>query len=233
MQRKILEAYTRDVGRGVARIDYDTMDEMNCSTGDVCLITGKENSTPVKILPLYPSDEDKGVIRIDGLIRKNTKVTIGQTCEIEKIETIAAVTFQAFPISDIPPIDSRYLVDALESVAIQQGQVVMIPYFGGRLEFKITTTEPERPVVVTQKTIASIVEHNFNPELKMILNYVDETKATVSKTSFEKIKELIKDKQFDEMQKIIADSREVIEGLDQFKKDVTDLYNTDFGQEES
>ena len=32
---KVLEAYTRDVGRGVARIDYDSMDTLSASTGDV------------------------------------------------------------------------------------------------------------------------------------------------------------------------------------------------------
>jgi len=32
---KVLEAYTRDVGRGVARIDYDSMDHLSASTGDV------------------------------------------------------------------------------------------------------------------------------------------------------------------------------------------------------
>jgi transitional endoplasmic reticulum ATPase len=32
---KILEAYTRDVGRGVARIDYESMDPLSASTGDV------------------------------------------------------------------------------------------------------------------------------------------------------------------------------------------------------
>ena len=103
---------------------------------------------------------------------------------MDKIKSVSANTFQAYPIREIPPIDSMYLVDALESVVIQQGQLVMIPYFGGRLEFKITNTDPECPVVVTQKTIASIVDTNFNPELKMIINYVNETKTTVSKTSF-------------------------------------------------
>ena len=32
---KVLEAYTRDVGRGVARIDYDAMDNLDASTGDI------------------------------------------------------------------------------------------------------------------------------------------------------------------------------------------------------
>ena len=49
---KVLEAYTRDVGRGVARIDYDSMDTLNASTGDVLTstdaTTGDETSISTK-----------------------------------------------------------------------------------------------------------------------------------------------------------------------------------------
>ena len=62
---KVLEAYTRDVGRGVARIDYDAMDNLDASTGDIIEIKGKRK-TVAKCLPLYPSDEGRGVIRVDG-----------------------------------------------------------------------------------------------------------------------------------------------------------------------
>ena len=65
---KVLEAYTRDVGRGVARIDYDSMDSLGASTGDVIEIRGKRR-TVAKCLPLYPSDEGKGIIRVDGLTK--------------------------------------------------------------------------------------------------------------------------------------------------------------------
>ena len=56
---KILEAYTRDVGRGAISIDYDSMDSLSASTGDVIEIRGKRR-TVAKCLPLYPSDEGKG-----------------------------------------------------------------------------------------------------------------------------------------------------------------------------
>ena len=39
---KVLEAYTRDVGRGVARIDYDSMDTLNASTGMLLKLKVKE-----------------------------------------------------------------------------------------------------------------------------------------------------------------------------------------------
>ena len=73
MNLKVLEAYTRDVGRGVARIDYDAMDDLDASTGDIIEIKGKRK-TVAKCLPLYPSDEGREVIRIDGLIRNNANV---------------------------------------------------------------------------------------------------------------------------------------------------------------
>ena len=56
---KVLEAYTRDVGRGVARIDYESMDALSASTGDVVEVKGKRR-TVAKCLPLYPSDYRQG-----------------------------------------------------------------------------------------------------------------------------------------------------------------------------
>ena len=56
---KILEAYTRDVGRGVARIDYESMDSLSASTGDVVEIRGKRRT----VAKCLPSDEGKGIIR--------------------------------------------------------------------------------------------------------------------------------------------------------------------------
>ena len=86
---KILEAYTRDVGRGVARIDYDSMDSLSASTGDVIEIRGKRR-TVAKCLPLYPSDEGKGIIRVDGLVRNNAGVAIGDTVVVTKVKAVPA-----------------------------------------------------------------------------------------------------------------------------------------------
>ena len=39
-----------------------------------------------KCLPLYPSDEGKGIIRVDGLVRNNAGVAIGDTVVVRKIK---------------------------------------------------------------------------------------------------------------------------------------------------
>jgi transitional endoplasmic reticulum ATPase len=155
---KVLEAYTRDVGRGVSRIDYDAMDALDASTGDVIEITGKRR-TVAKCLPLYPSDEGRGVIRIDGLIRNNSGVAIGDTVIIKKIKAPSAEKVVVAPLEAIPPIDERYLADALESVPVTKGDNIMIPYFGGRLTFQVIGVNPHADaVLVTQKTVFTISE---------------------------------------------------------------------------
>jgi transitional endoplasmic reticulum ATPase len=160
---KVLEAYTRDVGRGVARIDYDSMDSLSASTGDVIEIRGKRR-TVAKCLPLYPSDEGKGIIRIDGLVRNNAGVAIGDTVVVRKIKAVPAEKVIVAPLEAIPPIDERYLADALESVPLIKGDNVMVPYFGGRLTFQVIGATPSQAnniddvVVITQKTIFHIAE---------------------------------------------------------------------------
>ena len=160
---KVLESYTRDVGRGIARIDYDTMESVNAKTGDIIEIKGKRR-TVAKILPLYPSDEQKSIIRIDGLVRNNASIAIGDSVTVKKVKTIQAERVVAAPLESIPPIDERYLTDALEGTPVVRGDHVMVPYFGGRLTFEIGSVAPaigsENASIVTQKTIFSIVERS-------------------------------------------------------------------------
>src|SRR5437773_6250121 len=156
---KVLEAYTRDVSRGVARIDYDSMDSLSASTGDVIEIKGKDRRTVAKCLPLYPSDEGKGIIKGDGLVRNNAGVAIGDTVVVRKIKAVPAEKVIVAPLEAIPPIDERYLADALESVPLIKGDNVMVPYFGGRLTFQVIGVTPAADaVLVTQKTIFHITD---------------------------------------------------------------------------
>jgi transitional endoplasmic reticulum ATPase len=153
-----LEAYTRDVGRGVARIDYDVMDSLAASTGDVVEIKGKRK-TVAKCLPLYPSDEGRGIIRVDGLTRNNSGVAIGDTVQVKKIKALPAEKVVVAPLENIPPIDERYITDALEGVPVTRGDNIMVPYFGGRLTFQVVGITPvAEAVVISQRTVFQLSE---------------------------------------------------------------------------
>jgi transitional endoplasmic reticulum ATPase len=155
---KVLEAYTRDVGKGTARIDYDTMASLGASTGDILELKGKRR-TVAKCLPLYPSDEGKEIIRVDGLMRNNAGIAIGDMITAKKIKVVPAEKIIVSPLEAIPPIDERYLADALESTPVVKGDNVMVPYFGGRLTFQIVGITPAADaVLITNKTSFTITE---------------------------------------------------------------------------
>jgi transitional endoplasmic reticulum ATPase len=75
------------------------------------------------------SDEGKGIIRVDGIVRNNAGVAIGDTIVVRKIKAVPAEKVIVAPLESIPPVDERYLADALESVPVVKGDNVMVPSY--------------------------------------------------------------------------------------------------------
>ena len=169
----MLEAYSRDVGRGIARLDSDSMNSLSVVTGDVIEIKGKKR-TVAKCMPLYPADEGKGIIRVDGLVRNNSGVAVGDKVEIRKIKAVPAEKIIVAPLEAIPPIDERYLTDSLENTPLTKGDNIMVPYFGGRLTFQVMGITPVADaVIVTQKTVFHIGEKSDSLHGLPLVSYED------------------------------------------------------------
>ena len=167
----IFDAYTHDVGRRIARVDSKTMKSIGTMDGDVIELAGRKK-TVAKILQLYPSEENKNMIRIDGLTRSNLGKNIGDNITIKKIVSQKAEKISVISLESIPPIDERYLADALENVPLIKGDNVMVQYFGGHLTFQIIDTKPDSVVLVDQKTIFSIMHQNPDRMIKMENTFV-------------------------------------------------------------
>src|ERR671928_1804818 len=82
---RVLTAYARDIGRGVVRIDGQSMDIIGAANGDMVEIIGKKDGTDARCYRLLPSDEDQGITRIDPALRKLIGVTIDDTVTIRKL----------------------------------------------------------------------------------------------------------------------------------------------------
>ena len=128
----ILEEYTRDVGQNIVCIDKNTMYELSIDSGDTVEVIGKQKAV-AKCLQLYPADEGKKIIRMDGLTRNNCKAEIGVSVFVRKINSSDADSVMIAPLEAMPPIDPRYAADALNNMPLIPKQLVMVPYFGGRL----------------------------------------------------------------------------------------------------
>ena len=133
------------------------MQLLEVASGDVVEITGKSRSVG-KCLPLYPADEKKEIVRLDGLARSNIGVTISTTIKIRKINAIPAEKVIVAPLVEIPQIDERYLTDSLENIPLIKNDKVMVPYFGGSLTFQVIEHIPKNSdaLIVTNKTIFQI-----------------------------------------------------------------------------
>ena len=77
VQLKVVEALQDDAYKGIARIDSETMRELDIKRGDVVLIKGNRETIAIADRA-YPADVGEGIIRIDGILRRNAKTGIGE-----------------------------------------------------------------------------------------------------------------------------------------------------------
>ncbi|MBU2503573.1 MAG: AAA family ATPase, partial [Nanoarchaeota archaeon] len=85
IQLKVVEAQQDDAYKGIARIDAEVMRELGIKRGDVIKIKGGRE-TIVIADRAYPADVGEDIIRIDGIIRRNSKTGIGEVVKISKVE---------------------------------------------------------------------------------------------------------------------------------------------------
>ena len=73
IELKVREAIQRDVGRGIIRIDPKIADKLKISAGNAIKIIGKKETAAI-YWPGYPKDKGLGIVRIDGITRRNAGI---------------------------------------------------------------------------------------------------------------------------------------------------------------
>ncbi len=80
---KVAKALPSDFGRGIARIDPNTLLELKLSPGDIIEIEGKR-TTVAKVWRAEKQDWGQEMVRIDGFTRQNADVGIGERVKVRK-----------------------------------------------------------------------------------------------------------------------------------------------------
>ncbi len=155
---RVAEAYYRDVGRGIARIDPEAMAKLGLQSGDVIEIIGK-STVPAIVWPGYPEDRGKGIIRIDGSLRNNAGVGIDDRVKIRKAEAKPAEKVTLAPTEPVRLMGGEaYLLRLLEGRPITRGQKIRVELFGHTLTFVVTATKPAGVVIVSRDTRIELKE---------------------------------------------------------------------------
>ena len=156
---RVADAYQRDVGRGIARVDPKVVDELGLTSGDVIQIIGKKKTTALS-WPGYESDSGKGTIRIDGYLRNNAGVSIDDKVTIRKIEAKIAQRVTLAPTEPLRIVGGEeYLSQLLEGRVLARGDYVPISVMGRKIDLVVTSTTPTaEAVIVTEQTEVTVGE---------------------------------------------------------------------------
>ncbi len=80
---KVMEAMQEEAYKGIVRIDSHDMKEVGVHAGDIVEIEGQRKTVGI-VDRAYPTDVGESVIRMDGIMRKNAKTTIGERVKVTK-----------------------------------------------------------------------------------------------------------------------------------------------------
>lgn len=127
VQLKVVEALQDDAYKGIARLDAEVMKALDANRGDVILIKGNRETVAIADRA-YPADVGEGIIRIDGILRKNARAGIGDVVTISKASFREAKKVMIAPAQKgiMVQADSESLRRGLLGRTVLKGDVVVL-----------------------------------------------------------------------------------------------------------
>jgi transitional endoplasmic reticulum ATPase len=177
---RVAEARSRDVGRFIVRIPQRYMRILGIEPGEYVEIIGNKRSAYAQVWPAYPDDEDKDYIRMDGVLRQNAGVSIGDVVRVRKANLRSAQRVTIAPVGEYIRVDPDYLKRAyLLGKPVWKGSIIEIPYYTGSIRFMVTSVSPGPAAYVGIDTEVQIREEP-----------VRETELTAPRVTWEDIGDL-------------------------------------------
>ena len=169
---RVSKALPTDVGRGRARISGGT--DLDLKPGDVVEIIGDEGKSTAAIYwRCRPEDADLDLIRIDGIIRKNAGVSLGDRVTVKKIDAKDCTKLVLSPVMankqkvKFGPGIEGFARRGLAKRPVVVGDRIFIPgmtLFAEALPFAVVSTSPKGIVRVTADTEIDIKDEAIDDE---------------------------------------------------------------------
>lgn len=158
---KAAEAEQRDVGRKIARIDPDLVEQLNIKSGDAIELSSLGRKTTVLSWPAKESDRGKALIRIDGLIRNRLDVGINDQIDIKVVESKDAQSITFAPTEPLRIMGAEaYLSEYLNGTLMTKGDTIPINVMGRRIDLVVIATNPSGPVIINDATEIIVSEES-------------------------------------------------------------------------
>ncbi len=174
---KVAEAKSKDAGRGIARVDPAVMEVLGLTPGDVVQIEGKKRTVAI-VWPGYPEDANRGLIRVDGTIRRNAETSIDEKVAIRKVAVKEAERITFAPTEQLRIMGGEeYLSQSLEGRVVTKGDVIEINVMGRRIDLVVVSYSPTTDAVLVQR----------GTEVKISDKPIKEAAGQIPKVTYEDI----------------------------------------------
>ncbi|MBK29104.1 MAG: hypothetical protein CMB49_00095 [Euryarchaeota archaeon] len=168
---RVAKAIPSDVGHGRARISGDN--SLGLKPGDIVEIKGEKRSTAAMYWRARQEDSGMDIVRVDGIIRKNAGVSLGDRVVVKKVEAKPCTKLVLSPVmankqkvkfgSGIEGFARR----GLNKRPVVAGDRIFIPgmtLFAEALPFAILQTTPKGIVQVHGETDIVIKDESIDEE---------------------------------------------------------------------
>ena len=154
---RVSESAGKDVGRGIARIDPSDMQRLGVDVGDMLEVEGKRR-TVCRVLPTFKEHRGKEHLQIDGVIRENARVGLGEAAAVRRASVKPAEELVLVPQGATPSgRDLNYIGGLLDGLPVSADDRVRVTLFGNRrADFLVKGTRPTGPVLVVSETLLKV-----------------------------------------------------------------------------
>ncbi|MCW3976150.1 MAG: CDC48 family AAA ATPase [Candidatus Bathyarchaeota archaeon] len=169
VQLRVTDAKQRDVGHGKVRIDNETMRKLGITAGDFIEIHGKKTTVAIS-WPAYNEDQGQDMIRMDGLIRRNTGVALNEYVTIRKGEVKDAQTIVYAPTDVRLNVDDEFISfikRRFMDMPFMEGDMALLSVFGSAVPLIVARTKPKGAVRIVENCAVNVMSEPA-PEKKGI-----------------------------------------------------------------
>ena len=189
---RVAEASKNDAFRGKVRIPPRILDSMGAEEGDAIEIIGRRSTVAIA-WPSLPEDDEKDVVRMDGVIRKNAGVSIGDRVIIRRVEAKPALSVKLALTDSSSQISGgestlKMIKRRLLSYAVVEGDLVPFQLLGSVIFLQVVSTRPAGPVLIDESTRLVLINKPAQTLRMMRVTYED---VGGMKEVVERVRELI------------------------------------------
>ncbi|MFH0915254.1 MAG: CDC48 family AAA ATPase [bacterium] len=175
LSRRVAEAAPKDVGRGLARLDPQDLEQLGVGIGDTIEVAG-QRTTVARAMPTYAESRGRGVVQIDGILRANAGAGVDEQVKVRPAAVQPAKSVLLAPLDGgraIAGPQARYLAKLLDGIPVVAGDRVRVNLFGTRMQnFSVVQTVPTGPVLIGPST-AVRAEGESQGEARAAITYED------------------------------------------------------------